>query len=194
MENKSKLKKQFGFTNSDWVVLYSGAIGEKQGLEAILQAAKTLKHRNAIQFVICGTGPYKENLKILAKEMELANLHFMPLQPKDQFNAFLNMADLHLVIQKEKASDLVMPSKLTTILAVGGHALVTANKTSSLYQLLKTFKMGQLVTAEDPTALAEGILKAYESQNNENIKVSARAYAEKHLEINNVMSSFVGNL
>ena len=99
-----------------------------------------------------------------------------------------------LVIQKEKASDLVMPSKLTTILAVGGHALVTANKTSSLYQLLKTFKMGQLVTAEDPTALAEGILKAYESQNNENIKVSARAYAEKHLEINNVMSSFVGNL
>lgn len=194
MENKSKLKKQFGFTNSDWVVLYSGAIGEKQGLEAILQAAKTLKHRNTIQFVICGTGPYKENLKILAKEMVLENIHFMPLQPKDQFNAFLNMADLHLVIQKEKASDLVMPSKLTTILAVGGHALVTANKTSSLYQLLKTFKMGQLVTAEDSKALAEGILKAYESQNNNTIKLSARAYAEKHLEINNVMTSFVGNL
>ena len=51
----------------------------------------------------------------------------MPLQAYSEFNDFLNLADVHLVIQKASASDLVMPSKLTTILAVGGLAIITAN-------------------------------------------------------------------
>ncbi len=192
--DKGSLKEQFGFTSTEWVVLYSGAIGEKQGLEAILYAAKTLTSYPNVKIVICGTGPYKEVLRNKAERMQLQNIRFMPLQPKEDFNAFLNMADLHLVIQKEKASDLVMPSKLTTILAVGGVALITANKDSTLFQIVRKYDMGILVAAEDQKALNEGILNAYHHKDNSGVKKAARRYAEQYLAIDTVMQSFVEKL
>lgn len=192
--DNGQLKEQFGFNTDDYVVLYSGAIGEKQGLEAILYAAKTLTSYSNLKFVICGTGPYKEVLKNKAKSMQLQNLFFLPLQPKEDFNAFLNMADLHLVIQKEKASDLVMPSKLTTILAVGGLALITANAQSTLHQVVRKFEMGLLVAAEDQEALNEGILKAYQDTDSQIVKQAARTYAERYLAVDNIMQTFNDSL
>lgn len=186
LDNKAAIKQEYGFSPDDTIFLYSGAIGEKQGLEAILFAAEA---NPAVQFLICGSGPYKEQLQARARQMLLGNVHFMPLQPFEKFNRFLNMADVHLVIQKAGASDLVMPSKLTTILAVGGLALVTANPGSGLYELVNRHQMGILVDAENQQALNEGIRKA--AQENFSAQVqNARAYAAQNLAITGVMARF----
>lgn len=184
LENRAQLKSMYGFNAEDKVVLYSGAIGEKQGLEAILHAAAMLTD---VQFVICGSGPYKEKLKEKGKDLQ--NVHFLPLQPLEHFNQFLNMADVHLIIQKASASDLVMPSKLTTVLAVGGVALITANPGSSLYELVKEHNIGVLVEAENPDALTEGIRQAV-TDSSALLQQSARKYAIDHLSISRVMTRF----
>ncbi len=186
LEDKAALKQEYGFAHSDTIFLYSGAIGEKQGLEAILYAAQA---NAGVRFLICGSGPYKANLQAKADTMQLANVHFMPLQPFDTFNRFLNMADVHLVIQKAGASDLVMPSKLTTILAVGGLALITANPGSGLYELVHRHQMGILVDAENQQALNEGIRRAV-SGNVAALVRNARAYAAGNLAIGGVMARF----
>ncbi|GAA4976410.1 WcaI family glycosyltransferase [Algibacter aquimarinus] len=190
ISKKNVLKEGFGFNKSDKVVLYSGAIGEKQGLESIIYAAEVFKDKNEVKFVICGTGPYKEKLETLSKDLNLKNVIFFPLQPMEKFNQFLNMADVHLVIQKAKASDLVMPSKLTTILSVGGLALITANEDSGLYAVTKKYNMGLLVAAENQIALNEGIDNALSTKDRETIMKNARTYAENYLDINNVMKTF----
>lgn len=190
LDHNAQLKEQFGFKRNDFVVLYSGAIGEKQGLEAILNSAQSLAPHGTLQFIICGTGPYRTVLEEKAQQMQLKNIHFMPLQGKEHFNDFLNMADLHLVIQKERASDLVMPSKLTTILAVGGLALITANQNSTLHQVVSKHKMGILVDAENQEALNEGILTGLKNKDNQTIKKAARAYAEEYLAIDTIMQIF----
>lgn len=194
IKDNELLKEKFGFKSNDYVVLYSGAIGEKQGLEAILRAAEALRSYSHLHFVICGTGPYKINLKKMALEMQLENVQFLPLQPKEDFNAFLNMADLHLVIQKEKASDLVMPSKLTTIMAVGGLALITSNAESTLHKVVSKYQMGLLVAAENQQVLNKAILEAYLSKDNTSIKKAAREYAEQYLAINKIMEAFNNEL
>lgn len=188
------LKNKFGCKESDFVVLYSGAIGEKQGLEAIITAAKNLAGHKQLHFIICGTGPYKAVLQAKAEALGLQNLTFLPLQPKEDFNAFLNMADLHLVIQKEKASDLVMPSKFTTILAVGGVALVTANPEATLHKVIKAHQMGLLVTAENQEALEKGITAAYTANNLTQIRTNARTYAETYLNKHTIMQAFEAQL
>ncbi|TKK68204.1 colanic acid biosynthesis glycosyltransferase WcaI [Ilyomonas limi] len=188
ISDKGALKQAFGFATTDKVVLYSGSVGEKQGLEAILDAAA--KEQNpAVKFVICGSGPYKEKLQQMAVCRKLDNVVFMPLQPLDQFNNFLNMADVHLIIQKANASDLVMPSKLTNILAVGGLALVTANANSTLHKLISKHKMGLLVPAEDAPALQQGIACAL-SQPMAAVQANALAYARQHLAIDEVMKTY----
>ena len=189
LEGKYILKQEFGFDASDKVILYSGAMGEKQGLEMVINAAKALKDINNIKFLICGSGPYSRKLISLTNELNLDNVRFLPLQPLHEFNRILNMADVHLVIQKSKASDLVMPSKLTTILAVGGLALVTANKDSELHRLIDTNNIGLLIEADNQIALIEGILKAA-GENWQAIYINAREYAEKNLSIDSILTSY----
>lgn len=189
IDQKQRLKKQFGFSESNKVILYSGGIGEKQGLESILFAARDLRNHKDLKFVICGSGPYKSILQGMAQNLHLDNVIFYPLQPIEKFNQFLNMADVHLVIQKATASDLVMPSKLTTILAVGGLALVTANEGSSLHSLVKKNNLAIVVDAENQQALNQGLLEAV-MNNTDEITKNARLYAEKYLSIDNVMRGF----
>lgn len=184
-----ELKKEFGYQPSDKIILYSGSVGEKQGLESILHAADELRQFERVKFIICGSGPYKNVLETLAKNLNLENVNFLPIQPFEKFNQFLNIADLHLIIQKASASDLVMPSKLTTILAVGGLALITANKGSGLYFLVKQHNIGLLIEAENQTALNEGILKAV-SEDFSHINKNACQYAENYLSIDNIMHGF----
>ena len=189
ISKRSELKVKFNFSPSDKIILYSGAIGEKQGLESILYAAHELKDPN-IKFIICGSGPYKERLSDLMKKMQLQNVIFLPLQPKEKFNEFLNMADLHLVVQKNNANDLVMPSKLSTILSVGGLALVTAPKESSLYEIISRHKMGILVEPENEKALIESIRNALQ-ESFPSIQDNAREFANEYLTINKVIFNFL---
>jgi colanic acid biosynthesis glycosyl transferase WcaI len=189
VESRMSLKKEFGFNELDKIILYSGAIGEKQGLESIIYAARTYKDNKELKFVICGSGPYREKLQALADNLKLSNVIFLPLQPLHKFNQFLNIADVHLVIQRANASDLVMPSKLTNILAVGGLALITTNKGAGLHTLIEKHNMGLLVEAENQQALIAGIEKVINGDL-AGMTRNARMYAEEYLSIDQVMSSF----
>lgn len=183
------LKADFGFRAEDKVILYSGAIGEKQGLESILEVALAMQDDARLKFLICGAGPYKTTLENKARIMSLQNVFFYPTQPSAHFNRFLNMADIHLVIQKANAADLVMPSKLTTILAVEGLALITANEGTSLYELVRTHEIGIVVQAENQQALYEGLLQAV-NEDSGHITSRAGDYARNFLAIDSIMTSF----
>ena len=189
LDEKRDLKQAFNFREEDIIILYSGAIGEKQGLETILDSADELRDYPGLKFVICGSGPYKEKLQELTRARNLTNIQFLPLQPFDKLNRFLNMADIHLVIQKANATDLVMPSKLTAILAVGGVAIITANKGSSLFDVVKMHNMGVLVEPENPAAFINALDETLKG-NQVIINRNARLYAEKYLSIDEIFRSF----
>jgi len=191
--NRDSLKQNWGFSASDKIILYSGSIGEKQGLDALIRIAKQLESYPHIQFVICGTGPYKEKLTNMAAADSLLNLHFLPLQANDVFNQFLNMADVHLVLQKGDASDLVMPSKLTTILAVGGLALVTANSGTTLNEVVNEHQMGVVIVPEDEALLADTIVEITAKDMNV-LRANARAYAESYLNKENILKKIIDDL
>lgn len=187
--DRAEIKRRYGFSEFDKVVLYSGAMGEKQGLEAILRAAESNRKNSHVKFVLCGSGPYREKLIEICHQRELNNVCFLPLQPLEEFNRFLNMADIHLIIQKGSASDLVMPSKLGAILAVGGIAIVTANEGSALHRLIAKHQMGLLVHADDQSALEDGIATLL-SGDFQHLSRNARNYAEEFLAIDHIMVRF----
>ncbi|WP_428329109.1 WcaI family glycosyltransferase [Mucilaginibacter sp.] len=190
---REQLKIKWGYKADDIIFQYSGAIGEKQGLEAILQAAESLADKKNIKFIICGSGPYKEKLINIVTEKKLENVFFLPVQDKEVFNEFLNLADIHLILQKHSASDLVMPSKLTTILAVGGVSIITAPKDTSLYNLTKKYNIGYLVEPENGPLLLQAILDIQADNTIEQKRKNARQYAIDYLNIDNIMKDFTCN-
>jgi colanic acid biosynthesis glycosyl transferase WcaI len=190
IKRKEELKARFGYSASDTIVLYSGAIGEKQGLQMILHTANQIRTNPAMKFIICGSGPYQQRLVDLAGSMELTNVDFMPLQDKETFNDFLNLADVHLVMQKADVKDLVMPSKLTSIFSVGGLALVTAVEGTNLHSLISQHNMGILIDPEDQQAMLDALIQATD-ESHDHVRENARRYAENHLSIDMVLTKFL---
>lgn len=182
-------RNEWGYDDNDRIVLYAGNLGEKQGLENILEVADRMKDVQRLTFLIIGEGGAKSRLIAQAKTMGLTNVIFKPLQPLSRLAASLAAADVHLVLQKKAAADLVMPSKLTNILAVGGHALVTAELGTTLYDLVKEFNLGTLVAPEDVTALELG-LREILSGLRENDSRGAQQFARDRLDKKNILFSF----
>lgn len=193
LPDKAALKKKWNYEHDDVVFLYSGASGVKQGLEDLLIAAEKLKHHKKIKFIISSSGPYKEELAKKAAGKGLSNISFLPLQKKELFNEFLNMADVHLVMQKAKAGDLVMPSKLATIFAVGGVSIVTSSPGTSLYKMMDENNLGYIVDPGKSDLLVEKILEL-EKGHDSSISLNARNYAIKYLNIDSVMEKFLTKL
>jgi len=191
---REQLKAKWGYKPDDIIYLYSGAIGVKQGLEAILITAEELKDSESIKFVICSSGPYKDQLAEEAQSKGLTNISFLPVQAKETFNELLNLADLHLVIQKANAGDLVMPSKLTTILAVGGASIITAAKGTSLYDMVNDHNFGYIVEPGDHELLTKQILQIKLDADLDKKRENARNYAVKYLNLDKVMTDFVNEV
>jgi colanic acid biosynthesis glycosyl transferase WcaI len=193
ISDKTTLATRFGYHEGDQIVLYSGAIGEKQGLTDMLKSAKALEKSSRIKFVICGSGPYKDALIISAKEMDITNVQFLPLQSTTAFNELLNLASIHLVLQKRSDNELFMPSKLTTILSVGGLAIVTAAENTNLFRLIADNEMGFAIEPENALLLTQAIENAI-GGDNEEVKKKALHYASSYLEKNKVLSDYFSKI
>jgi colanic acid biosynthesis glycosyl transferase WcaI len=185
------LRQQLGLPENQKIILYSGNIGEKQGLESVIDAAAELSAQPWL-FVIVGQGGGKARLENMARERGLSNVKFFPLQPYDALPALLKMGDCHLVVQKRGAADAVLPSKLTNILAVGGNAVITAEPETELGQLCENHSgIAVCVEPESVSALVAGITHALFMPE---INTVARDYAERTLEKDRVLSQFIADI
>jgi colanic acid biosynthesis glycosyl transferase WcaI len=129
------IRPELGIPAESVVVLYSGNMGEKQGLEIVVEAAQNLVAHPNILFVLCGDGAARKGLENMAAGLK--NVKFCPLQPTERLNGLLNSADIHLIPQRAGAADLVMPSKLTSILACGGAVITTATHWTQVARAVK---------------------------------------------------------
>lgn len=138
-----------------FVALYSGNIANKQGIEIVLEAAERLAYRPDLTFVVCGQGPNRANLEAQARSQGLANIHFHDLQPKERLGDLLGLASVHLLPQAAGAADLVLPSKLTNMLASGRPVVATAAPGTGLAAEVEG--CGILVPPGDGAAFADAI-------------------------------------
>jgi colanic acid biosynthesis glycosyl transferase WcaI len=178
IEGPSPMRASLGVNDAQACVLYSGNMGEKQGLEVVLEAARLLADRPDIRFVFCGAGAARERLQRAAAGLDKIDWH--PLQPLEKLNELLNAADIHVLPQRAEAADLVMPSKLTGMLASGRAVIGTAFAATGLGQVLDD--CGVRVDPGNGAALAEAIAAlADDPERRIDLGQRGRAYAELHL-------------
>jgi colanic acid biosynthesis glycosyl transferase WcaI len=185
----ARYRRKLGIAPEDLMVLYAGNMGRKQGLETLLEAAGLLRDEPRIKFILTGGGGESAALQERARKEGLNNVRFLPLTPDAEMPALLAAADLHLVVQRRGAADLVMPSKLTGILSVGGRALVTADPDTELGRLVgENPGLYQIVPPEDAAALAAA-LRASSRGFAGGAHMPARTFAEKRLAVDAVLGS-----
>ncbi|RZT31852.1 glycosyltransferase WbuB [Cupriavidus agavae] len=147
------MRAELGIPEGAVLALYSGNMGAKQGLEHLAAAARQLRDRSDIHFVFCGDGGGRADLQ--AACAGLPSVQFLPLQSNARFPALLAAADIHLLPQRADVADLVMPSKLTGMLASGRPVVTTAAHGSALAGVVA--QCGVVVPPGDDAAFAQAI-------------------------------------
>lgn len=186
-ERPSGLRAELGIAADSTVLLYSGNMGAKQGLQILPEVAELLKSHRDLHFVFCGDGPYRSQL---AKEVSgLQNVSLLPLQPIERLNDLLNLADIHMLPQRADAGDLVMPSKLTGMLASGRPVIATAGSGMQIASALDG--KGIIVTPGNPDVFAAAILALADAPEvRKRMGRAARAFAERELAQDAVLGRF----
>jgi colanic acid biosynthesis glycosyl transferase WcaI len=186
----SRYRAELGIASDKVVVLFSGALGGKQGLTVILQAASVMTARTDVVFVICGEGIMRKALEKAVND--LPNLRLLPLQPYERLGELLAMADIQLLPQSPGAADLVLPSKLSGMLASGRPVIATCDAGTELHAVVA--QCGAVVPPEDASALSKTICKFADDENlRRELGRKARAYAEAHLGRDAVLGNVFGH-
>ena len=186
------LLKKLGVDIDKKIVLYSGNMGEKQGLDTVVHVAERMESNTEIHFLMVGEGSAKSRLEDLASTLSLTNITFFPLQPYAKLPELLASAACHLVIQKSGAADAVMPSKLTNILAVGGNSVITATKDTTLGSLCFEYDgIATLVDPESVSALQDGILATLAMPKPNPV---AKQYAQDYLDKDVILNRFIAEI
>jgi colanic acid biosynthesis glycosyl transferase WcaI len=176
LEEISTLREELGIPADARVLLYSGNMGEKQGLDLIIEVARSFAEPRAL-FLMCGDGAVRERLEAAA--VGLRNVRFIPLQPLSRLNELLNLAEVHLLPQRAAAEDLVMPSKLTGIMASGRPVVATAVPGSDVARIAR--EGGIVVPPGDAQALAGALRRLLnDARLRQQLGASGRAYARAH--------------
>jgi colanic acid biosynthesis glycosyl transferase WcaI len=170
------------------IALYSGNIGNKQGIEILVDVARLVADRDDLTFIICGQGPNRANLEALAQGLN--NIRFYDLQPTDQLNELMGLATIHLLPQKASAADLVLPSKLTNMLASGRPVVATAHAGTGLAREVEG--CGIIVEPEKPHLMAEAIVRLLERpEEYRELSTAARVRAMKDWNKNIIIEKLI---
>jgi colanic acid biosynthesis glycosyl transferase WcaI len=189
MSTSLTYRARLGIAADAVVVLFSGTLGGKQGLMAIPAAAALLAARNDILFVVCGDGMMKPELETATAD--LPNVRLFPLQPVERVGELLCMADMHLLPQNLGAADLVLPSKLSGMLASGRPVIATCQAGTELEAVVS--QCGIVVPPEDSAELAAAICRlADDVAMRTELGRRARAYAEENFERDAILGRVFG--
>lgn len=139
-----------------FVVMYSGNLGLAHSFDAILDSAALLQDsRPELLFVFAGDGPRLPWVKQQVAVRHLANVQFLPFQPKEQLTDLLASADVHLACMRNDLCGLVVPSKVYGILAAMRPCVFLGPEDSEAACLLRELDGGSVLSAATGDSLAE---------------------------------------
>lgn len=192
LKDVSPYRKELKISDDKIVALYSGNMGGKQGLEILAEAAQIIaeqKNEN-IKFVFCGNGAGRADLEQACTGLN--NIMFLDLQPFERLGELLGLADIHLLPQRADAADLVMPSKLTGMLASGKSVVATAVAETELgHVITQGAQCGLIVEPENAQALADAIIQlSQDKERRQQFGENGRKYAENSLSKDQILKIF----
>jgi colanic acid biosynthesis glycosyl transferase WcaI len=174
------------------VVLYSGNLGVKQGLQGLLDAAALLRDQRDIAIVIVGDGGEKGKLIARVEREGLSNVRFAPLQPRERLSELLATCDIAIIPQLAGSSEVVYPSKLANLLAAGRPVVACTRRDSELARVVTKAVCGLVVEPGSAKDMATAIRQlASNPALRGDLGRNGRRYMQDNLARNAVLPGFV---
>lgn len=176
------------------LIVYSGNIGEKQGLDKLPEVINYFKGNEDIHFVIIGEGTYKKTLIDNLDHSGLTNYSLRKLVEVEELNSMLNSSFLQLVLQKSEGADSFLPSKLTNILAAGIPAIVTTLPNTGLFNLIENYNCA-ITTGDSVEEIIQSIKWSLRyPEKLKYISENAVSYSKVMLDKENILNTYLNQI
>jgi colanic acid biosynthesis glycosyl transferase WcaI len=115
---RAEARAALGWPCDAFLVVHTGNMGAKQGLDNVLRAAAEADRRGAdVEFVLVGDGNQRHSLQAAGSGIE--RLRFADPVDADTYPLVLAAADVLLVNERADMLEMSLPSKLTSYFAAG---------------------------------------------------------------------------
>ena len=167
------------FNKNFFNLVYAGNIGVMQNVDIVIEAAKLMKDDNSVWFHIIGNGVYKEKLEAKAKEYEIKNISFWPMQPSELAPAIYSAADVNVIPLVKDVFRTALPSKTATCFACGKPVVFAIGKESKFGQKVMNETGCPVVESDDAKELADAIKAVKRGE----IKCETKEFFKKNMSI-----------
>jgi glycosyltransferase involved in cell wall biosynthesis len=192
--NKSNnpLFKKYSLKISDFNIVYSGNIGLSQNFEMLINVAEKLKDEHSIKFIFFGNGSFKVKLIGLKESKSLSNVLIFDPETEENIKYVYGMANLSLVSSKSGVSSHSLPNKAFNIMACKTPLLISFDKNSKLWELVKKTNAGFCVEPNDIDGITNLILRIH-NRNSDLISRGTNGYnfVKKHLDKNKQIEMYM---
>jgi colanic acid biosynthesis glycosyl transferase WcaI len=185
----SDVRAALGASDGETLVLHTGNMGAKQGLETVIDSAALLGDDSVVVTLI-GDGNHRRELEARATALGLKNLKFRPLQA--DYSATLAAADVLVLAQRGRVVDSVAPSKLLSYMGSGKPVAAAVNQLSEAGRLVSLAKCGIVVPPEEPAALAAALRELHSRPERcSEFGDSGRRYVTEHFNRSTILRHWV---
>lgn len=176
-------------------IMFTGNIGEAQGLDILPSVALKLKNENPnlnINFTLVGDGRNKKTLESLIKDLEVEHyFSFLGQKESTEIPALLKTADVaFLSFANNELFRMTIPAKLQTYMACAKPILAVA--LGETKNIVNEANCGLVSNPEDIDALYNNIITFYNMTELENKKYSNNSYdyVQKHFNKESLLETF----
>lgn len=154
--DRAAARERFGWPADRFIVLHTGNMGRKQGLEAVVEAARVSEQRGLdVQFALVGDGNQRAALE--REALGVRAVTFTDPVTEDAYSDLLAAADVLLVCERPGVRHMSLPSKVTSYLATGRPILAAVDAAGTTHGYLQERGVAHLVPAGDAEAILRGV-------------------------------------
>lgn len=186
----SEIRNRYGI-NDNFVILYSGALGQANDIYTIIRAAQRLNSQPVIKFILFGDGKERKKLEAEVKNSNLENIIFAGALPKKEMPAVLAAADVCLaILQDIPMFRTTYPNKVFDYMAAGKATVLVID--GVIRDLVEASEGGVFVKPGDDEQLAQ-VLSDLASDHDRVVSLGqhAREYLVKNLDRRDKMAETI---
>jgi colanic acid biosynthesis glycosyl transferase WcaI len=157
-------RTRYNFSPNEFLAIYAGNLGVKQGLEILMAAAELLRAEHNIRIIMAGDGAARESLEAKLRDRNLGNISMLPLQFGSDYKELLVDADVSLITQQSGSGNAFFPSKLLVTLAHSSPVVTVADEGSALARVVAEGQFGKNIVPGRPDQLAKTFQELAENQ------------------------------
>lgn len=177
--------------DSNFIVLYAGALGMLNDLDTLLEAGRFLADLSDVRLCLMGDGKDKQRLMDVVAKAGQKNVVFVPAQPKASVPALVGSADVCVAtLRNLPILDTVYPNKVFDYLAAARPVVIAIR--GEIRKVVQAAGAGECVEPGDAVHLAAAIRRLHADRDLATTAgARGRAYVKEHFERSRQARRFV---